>query len=354
MEIAWGKVWQGSRGRLKAAWLVTCGLIAIYLGAVEPMNRFSQEQAPRQTGLGAVAVGFDAVSLWRQTPVHATLGKVREGVVGGVPGGLAASRTSTTMHSASVASLLAPPPPPPGTTEDRKTIRTGEMDLIVKSPRDVSEKVRELTERLGGFLVNSEINGGNDAASASLQIRVPVNKFEEARVEIHKLGLRIESEKLNAEDVTRQYVDQSARLRNLHAQERQYLGILKQAKTVKDTVDVSEKLDEVRSEIETQQAEFDALAKQVETVALTISLSAEAEAQVFGLQWRPLYQLKTSARQGIDGFGDYAAAMASFLFYLPTVLLWLTTILMGAALGWRILRWAGKTLFVPRPKQTIA
>jgi hypothetical protein len=354
MEIAWSKVWQGNRGRLKAAWLVTCGLIAIYLGAVEPMNRFREEQASRQTGLGDDAVGFDAVSLWHQSPVHATLGKVREGVVGGVPGGIAASRTRMIMESASVGSLPAPPAPPPGTTDDRKTIRTGQMDLIVKNPRDVSEKVGELTQRLGGFLVNSEINGGADAASASLQIRVPMNKFEEARVEIRKMGLRIESEKLNAEDVTRQYVDQSARLRNLRAQEAQYLGILKQAKTVKDTVDVSEKLDEVRGEIETQQAEFDALAKQVETVALTLSLRAEAEAQVFGLQWRPLYQLKTSVRQGIDGLGDYAAAMASFLFYLPTVLLWLTTILMGAALGWRILRWAGKTFFASRPKETIA
>jgi hypothetical protein len=42
--------------------------------------------------------------------------------------------------------------------------------------------------------------------------------------------------------------------------------------------------------------------------------------------------------------------MASFLFYLPTVLLWLGTILIGAALGWRILRWAGKALFVTRVK----
>jgi Domain of unknown function (DUF4349) len=164
----------------------------------------------------------------------------------------------------------------------------------------------------------------------------------------------VESEKLNAEDVTKEHVDQSARLRNLHAQETQYLRILKQAKSVKDTLEVSDKLNEVRGEIETQQAEFDALSKQVETVALTITLRAEAEAQVFGLQWRPLYQLKLAARQGIESVGDYAAAIASFLFYLPTVILWLATILVGAALGWRILRWAGKVLFVPRPKVTAA
>jgi hypothetical protein len=88
----------------------------------------------------------------------------------------------------------------------------------------------------------------------------------------------------------------------------------------------------------------------VETVALTISLRAEADAKVFGLNWRPLYQLKLAARQGLDSVGDYAATMATFLFYLPTVLLWLATILICAAVGWRILRWAGRVLFVAKVK----
>ena len=238
--------------------------------------------------------------------------------------------------------------------QERKMVRTAAMNLTVKSPRDTSESIRQLAERMGGFLVNSEINGGQDASSALLQIRVPASKFEEARTEIRKLGLRVDSEKLNAEDVTKQYVDQAARLRNLRAQEVQYLGILKQAKTVKDTIEVSEKLDGVRGEIETQQAKFDALSKQVETVALTITLRAEAEAQVFGLRWRPLYQLKLAARQGIESIGDYALAMTSLLFYLPSILLWLATILLGAAVGWRILRWAAKRFFLTTPKVTEA
>src|SRR5207249_7322394 len=33
--------------------------------------------------------------------------------------------------------------------------------------------------------------------------------------------------------------------------------------------------------------------------------------------WRPLYQLKLAARQGLDGIGDYAAAMASFSLLSP-------------------------------------
>jgi len=183
--------------------------------------------------------------------------------------------------------------------DERKMVRSASVDMIVKSPKETSDKIRLLAEQSGGFLVSSEIYGGENASSASLTVRIPVGKFEQVRTQISNLGLRGESEKLQAEDVTKQYVDLSARLRNFRAQESQYLGILKQAKTIKDTLEVSDKLNEVRAEIEQQQAEFDVLSKQVETVALTISLSAEADAKVLGLHWRPLYQLKVAARDGL-------------------------------------------------------
>ncbi len=230
--------------------------------------------------------------------------------------------------------------------EDRKMVRTASMDLLVKSPKEASEKIRLLAAQAGGFLISSETYGGENASTASLAVRIPVDKFELVRAEISKLGVRVESEKLEAQDVTKQYVDLSARLHNFHAQEAQYLGILKQARTVKDTVEVSDKLNEVRAQIEQQQAEFDALSKQVETVALTINLHAEADAKVFGLHWRPLYQLKIAARDGIDGIGDYSAAMATFVFYIPAIVLWLVTILLGVVVAWRMLSWAWRGLFV--------
>jgi hypothetical protein len=256
----------------------------------------------------------------------------------------------STAPARSADKVAAAPVAPPRTDAIRQVIRTGSLDLLVKDPREISEKIRGLAEESGGFVVSSELYGGNDNTKGSITIRVPAPKFEEIRAAIRSLGLRVEADKMNAEDVTKQYVDQAARLRNLRAQEAQYLAILKQARTVHDTMEVSDKLNEVRGQIEQQQAEFDALSKQVETVALTISLRAEADTQVFGLHWRPLYQIKLAARQGLLGLGDYAGAMANFLFYVPAILLWLTTILIGAAIGWRILRWAGRWLFVSHPK----
>ncbi len=100
-------------------------------------------------------------------------------------------------------------------------------------PDEVTSKISALAEGWGGFVESAE-GGGQNATSGILTIRVPAARFDEARAAIRKLGIRVTSEKVNAEDVTRQYVDQDASLRNLRAEETQYLTILKQAHTVKD------------------------------------------------------------------------------------------------------------------------
>ena len=239
-------------------------------------------------------------------------------------------------------SVAAPAAPLAGA--DRKIIRTSSLDLIVQHPGEVADKITALAESMGGYLVSSE-GGGLNATAGMLTIRVPSAQFEAARAEIRKLGLRVESEKIEAQDVTRQYVDQDANIRNLRAEEAQYLTILKQAGTVKDMLVVTERLGEVRGQIEQQQAEFNALSRQIETVALSISLRTEPQAQTFALNWRPGYQLELALHDGLESVANYATAMIGILFYLPATLLWVGTIGLVVVMGWRIVRWAGRRWF---------
>jgi hypothetical protein len=230
-------------------------------------------------------------------------------------------------------------------TSDRKMVRTGALELIVTSPADAAEQIRLMAESMGGYLEAAQIGGTKEAPTAALTIRIPATRFEDAKAGIRKLAARVESEKTDAQDVTRQYVDMEARLRNLRAEEAQYLTIMKSAYKVDDLLEVSQKVSEVRGEIERQQAEFQTLSKQVETVAITVSLRAVADAQVFGLTWRPLYQLKVAARGGLDAMADYASTMTALLCYVPVILAWSLTLLFGGVLGWRLFRW-GRRRFV--------
>jgi hypothetical protein len=346
MVIRWGVFSAKSRTALKTGWLITAGVIALYLGVIQPRDQARGIASQKASGLAAVSggVGWEPISLWRQTSILPHLRSdayLQKGIVGGVPVDRAVVAPASLMTFAGGRSSGDE-----STSEDRRLVRTEAIGLIVKTPVETTEKIVQIAQSAGGFLVTSNVNGGADATSALLSIRVPAEKYDEVRAQIRKLSLRVESESIDAQDVTKQYVDQEARLCNLRAQEQQYLGILHKAATVKDTLEVSDKLNEVRGAIEERQAEFEALSKQVETVAINITLRAEADAQVFGLNWRPLYQLKISAREGLDGFGEYAASMTTFVFYLPTILLWLFTILAGAAVGWRILKWAARRLFI--------
>jgi Domain of unknown function (DUF4349) len=236
------------------------------------------------------------------------------------------------------------PAAPKAAAVGRKIIRTSSIQMLVVHPAEIADKITSLAEGLGGYLVSAD-GGGQNATAGVLTIRVPSARFEEARTEIRKLGLQIESEKIDAQDVSRQYIDEDASLRNLRAEESQYLAILKQANTVKDMLAVTERLSEVRGQIEQQQAEFNALSRQIEAVALTISLRTEPQPSAFGLNWRPVYQLKLALHDGLESLANYATAMATVLFYLPAVLLWVGTILIGMMTSWKILRWAGRRWF---------
>jgi len=233
---------------------------------------------------------------------------------------------------------------PANKLDDRKIVRTSTMDLEVKNAMESAEKIRALAESVGGFLVTSEL-GEQPAALSSITVRVPVDRLEEARKEIRQLATRIYSEKSEANDVTTDYVDREARLRNLRAQEAQYIALLKNAKTIKDTLDVSEKLDGVREDIDKQQAEFETLSRQVETVAISVTMSAESDAQVLGMHWRPWQTIKISSREGLESFGSYISTVTAAIFQLPAVLLWLATILFVLALTIRGTRWVWKEFF---------
>jgi hypothetical protein len=226
----------------------------------------------------------------------------------------------------------------PDAAAGRRIIRSASIEMIVQHPAATADQITALAEKLGGYLVSAD-GAGQNATLATVTVRVPVAHFEEARAEIRQLGLRVENEKFEAQDVTQQYVDQEATIRNLQAQEMQYLEILKQANNVPNMMAVADRLSEVRGKIERQQAEFNSLSHQSETVAIAISLRTAHEQQVFGLDWRPLYELKVAASNGLESVATYATAMMTILFYLPAALLWVGTILITAILGWRLVRW---------------
>ena len=108
--------------------------------------------------------------------------------------------------------------------------------------------------------------------SGSITVRVPVDRFDQTIERIRAHGSEVVAEDVTGRDVTAEFTDLEARLRNAQAAERQLLEILATARTVKDTLEVQRELASVREQIERFQGHLNVLASQTELSTITIQL----------------------------------------------------------------------------------
>jgi hypothetical protein len=233
------------------------------------------------------------------------------------------------------------PEPPEDQVVSKQIVRRAAMSITVSKPSESLSQVQQLCEATGGYIVSAVRNDAGTAnVSATVELRVPAGHLDDLMVQVRKLAVRVESEQIEAKDVTKEYIDLNARIRNLRAEETQYLAIMKQARNVHDTLEVSEKLSDVRGEIEKAQGELNYLTHDVQFSSLTLEVRPDSESRVLGIYWRPWYEIKSSFRNGVEGLISYANAMLALVFWLPAILMWGMTLVLGSVIGFRVLRWA--------------
>jgi hypothetical protein len=234
-------------------------------------------------------------------------------------------------------------PFPEGQLTQRRVVKNASLDLLVKKAEDTAREVEKMIQDLGGFVSYSDIYEISEGTKGgNVTIRVSVNKLGLALEAIRKLAIKVQRESINSQDVTEQYVDLEARLKNAQAEEAQYLQIMKQSQNVKDTLEVASRLADVRLRIEQIQGQLKYLSQQVDLSLISVSLTEEADVQVFGLRWRPLFVIKQQLRQALNGLTNYVDSVISFIFNLPVLILWLVSCGLLVWTGWKTLIWIKK------------
>jgi Domain of unknown function (DUF4349) len=248
---------------------------------------------------------------------------------------------------ATTLATLAPASPAQSATQtDRKIVRNGSLELLVNDVGQSVTKISSVVSQAGGYVEKStQTNSGGH--SANMTVRVPAPRLDQVMAEVKGVATTVDRESAEAHDVTREYVDLDARLRNAQAEEAQYLLILKRATTIKDTLDVTEKISDVRGRIEQMQGEMKFLTAQIDMASLEISLRAESDAAVAGIHWRPLRQAKIAAQEMVSGLTDWADSVIAFFINLPLIAVWLFSIILLLLVVVRLLRWLWRKL---RPK----
>lgn len=152
-------------------------------------------------------------------------------------------------------------------------VRTGSASIKVDSLALGMARVRSLATRVGGYIGNTQVDAANgNAPSATLELRVPSARFDEAIAGIEAIGTT-EGVQVSAEDVGEQYMDLEARIANSRRMEQRLIELLaSRTGRLSDVLQVEEKLSQTRSEIERMEGRMRWLRTRasVSTISVTV------------------------------------------------------------------------------------
>ena len=260
---------------------------------------------------------------------EAAPGSTGADVVGSGPNKFDASTPSSTVPGSDVKSA----PTPVGAAVpklDSHVVKHATLDLAVRRGQLQTKfaSANGIAAFLGGFVEASEESHG----LATVTLRVPSDQFEAALKQLSGLG-QVTSRGERGDDVTAQFTDIDARLRNLGAQEGVLQDLMRQAKNIPDTITVQQQLSDVRQQIEELTGQRNVLDHQAtySTIALTMhatgTVPAPASANDRG----------TIAQAWHDAIGVTVAIFAGTIVVLGAVVPIGLLALVGFA-GWSLMR----------------
>ncbi|MCS7265106.1 MAG: DUF4349 domain-containing protein [Armatimonadetes bacterium] len=154
----------------------------------------------------------------------------------------------------------------------RKLIREAWLTLMVQDVPKVAQQVRQIAEQLDGYVAQiSQSREPKGEWRAELILRVPSERYHEALSKLQQLG-QVEDLREQVQDVTEEFIDLEARLRNLKRSEQHLLELLKRTGKVSDLLQVERELSQRRSEIERIEGRLRYLTHQTNFSTINVTL----------------------------------------------------------------------------------
>ena len=150
----------------------------------------------------------------------------------------------------------------PEVPTERKIIYTARVELHVANLDEARAKLDALLAEVKGYVAKSDEGGRTGGTRAGTwKVRVPVGAFHDFLARVQTFG-ELVSKTSDAQDVTEEYVDLEARLKNLRAEEAVLNKLLQEkAQSTADLLAFRKQITDVREQIERLQARLTTLAR---------------------------------------------------------------------------------------------
>lgn len=235
----------------------------------------------------------------------------------------------------------------PTPASQRKIIYNANVDLTVEDFARAERALLRLVREHDGYVANSNLQGSpGSQRSGTWEVRVPAERLDRFVEEVVGLG-ELQARRLSSQDVSREFFDTEARIKNKKAEEQRLVKLLEEAVgKLEEILKVEEQLTRVREEIELMQGRLNQWASLVALSTVTVSIRERQPfappapaAPTFGTRVARRFQ---ASLNGLLEFGEGIVLLA------VGVAPWLPLILLGAL---ALLAMVRRALPRARPRQ---
>ncbi len=133
---------------------------------------------------------------------------------------------------------------------DKKIIKTANIALELKDYASYNTNIHKSIKNFGAYIAGEEQSQTDGGIENTMTIKVPVEQFENLLSSFSGEGIKIIQKKITTEDVTGEVVDTRARIEAKKQVRNRYMDLLKQAKNMKEILEVQEEINNTQEAIE--------------------------------------------------------------------------------------------------------
>jgi len=230
-------------------------------------------------------------------------------------------------------------PLPNETRHQRKIIYTADVDLEVKEFDQIPERVEELVKQFDGFVASSNVSGTPGyARTGTWKLRIPAERHGDFLAAVRQLGGQVRRVRVDSKDVTEEFYDVEARIRNKKKAEERLIELLEKATSeLQQILTVEQELTRVREEIERVEGRLRVLADLTSMSTFNLNVTEVIE---YVPEEPPGYltRVRETFRKSLDSLifaaQEFSIAVVALSPWLGVLLVFLLVLW----IVWRILR----------------
>jgi hypothetical protein len=221
-----------------------------------------------------------------------------------------------------------------GDVADRMIIRRTYMVVVVEDTDAMLARLQGIVSQYGGYVSESNRWLSNEQPYATVTLRIPAENLEAALGIVREGAIRIENETSSGDDVTEEYVDLGARVRNLEATETELLELLSEVRrnrgSAEDILAIHNRITSLRGEIESLKGRTQYLERMTALATVTIEIRPRQQpgSVVQPARWNPLVTLSDAARAFVEvlqvlvDLAIWLLILSPFVL-IPVLVIWL-------------------------------